>query len=287
MTKQSRYLLQLAQKIIVPYTHLPSIQAAMVTGSAAKGLSDHYSDLDLTVYYEGSLPNDETLLQIVHEHGARERKWTMGALDSDWFAEAYDVAGIEVQIGHTTVAGWEKNIAKVQKELDCNSPLQKAMEGTLACLALYGETTIQRWKEIIADYPSNLAEAMVKKHLAFFPLWGLEAYLQDRDATLWLYETLVEVTQNIFGILAGLNRLYFTTFQFKRMNAFVAQMKIAPPNLAQRIDSLFQVKPVDLNDLETLVAETITLVEMHMPSVDTALAKRRLGWRFQPWQLEH
>lgn len=285
MTEQSEYLVALARRIVQPYTQLPTCKAAMVTGSAAKGLSDNYSDLDLTIYYQDELPNEDALAQIRQQHGAPDRKWLLGDRAEGGFAEAYDLHGIEVQIGHTTIATWEADMAKVLLELDCDSPLQKAMEGTLACQALYGEAYIGAWKERLTAYPPALAEAMVKKHLAFFPIWGLEPHFRTRHATIWYYQTLVEAAQNIVGVLAGLNHLYFTTFQFKRMGRFFQQMDIAPPNLAARMERLFgDDQPNALAEVEGLVAETITLVEIHMPTIDTMRAKRRLGWRQQPWQ---
>lgn len=285
MTPQSDYLVTLARQIIQPYTHLPTIRAAMVTGSAAKGLSDNYSDLDLTCYYADELPDEEALVAIRQQHGAADRKWLIGDRAEDSFAEAYDLYGIEVQIGHTTIAAWEASIDKVLVELDCDSPLQKALEGTLACQALYGDSYIQQWKDRLTAYPPALAEAMVKQHLAFFPLWGLEAHFRTRDATIWFYQSMVEAAQNLVAVLAGLNRLYFTTFQFKRMNRFLNQMTIAPADLAPRLEHLFQAdRLVAVTELEALVAETVTLVETYMPTIDTTKAKRRLGWRQQQWQ---
>lgn len=285
MTEQSDYLVALARRVVQPYTQLPTCQAAMVTGSAAKGLSDHYSDLDLTLYYGEELPSEDALASIRQQHGAAARKWLLGDRNEGGFAEAYDLYNIEVQIGHTTIANWEADMDKVLIELDCDSPLQKAMEGTLACQALYGEAYIQAWQTHLAAYPPALAEAMVRKHLAFFPMWGLEPHFRTRNATIWYYQTLVEAAQNIVGVLAGLNRLYFTTFQFKRMGRFLQQMAIAPPDLAVRVERLFQSEQQSaLAELETLVAETVTLVETYMPTVDTTKAKRRLGWRQQPWQ---
>jgi hypothetical protein len=285
MTAASDYLLALAKQVVLPYTRLPTVRAAMVTGSSAKGLSDHYSDLDLTIYYADSLPEEEELTAIRQQHGATTRKWIIGERLSGSFAEAYDLYGIEVQIGHTTVAAWEESMAQVLEKLEVDSPLQKALEGTLVCKALYGEEWINQWKAQIANYPPALATAMVEKHLAFFPVWGLEPHFRTRDATIWYYQILVEAAQNMVAILAGLNRLYFTTFQFKRMHTFLAQMTIAPTNFAARLDELFQMEMGDaLDDLEALVAETIALVEAQMPSVDTTRAKRRIGWRLQPWQ---
>jgi hypothetical protein len=285
MTPQSDYLVTLARKVAQPYTQLPTIRAAMVTGSAAKGLSDNYSDLDLTCYFAAALPEEEALAAIRQQHGAAERKWLLGDRAEGSFAEAYDLYGIEVQIGHTTLAAWEASIDKVLVELDCASPLQKAMEGTLACQALYGETYIAAWQERLRAYPPVLAEAMVKQHLAFFPLWGLEPHFRTRDATIWFYQSMVEAAQNLVGVLAGLNRLYFTTFQFKRMNRFLNQMTIVPVDLAPRLERLFQAdRTVAVAELEALVAETITLVETYMPAIDTTKAKRRLGWRQSMWQ---
>lgn len=284
MTEQSEYLVALARRVVQPYTQLPTCKAAMVTGSAAKGLSDNYSDLDLTIYYGEELPSEDDLTRIRQRHGAAERKWLLGDRTEGGFAEAYDLDGIEVQIGHTTIANWEADIDKVLVQLDCDSPLQKALEGTLACQALYGEASIQAWKERLAAYPPALAEAMVKKHLAFFPIWGLEPHFHTRNATIWYYQILVEVAQNMVGVLAGLNQLYFTTFQFKRMDRFFQQMTIAPPDLAARMAHLFSGdQPAVLTEVEALVAETITLVETYMPTIDTTRAKRRLGWRQQPW----
>lgn len=286
MTEQSAYLVALAQHVVRPYTALPTCRAAMVTGSAAKGLSDNYSDLDLTIYYADELPSEEALAAIRQQHGAAERKWLLGDRAAHSFAEAYDLQGIEVQIGHTTIAAWEESIAQVLEKLDVASPLQKAMEGTLACQALYGEAYIDGWKAHLAAYPPALAEAMVKNHLAFFPLWGLEPHFRTRDATVWYYQILVEAAQNLVGVLAGLNRLYFTTFQFKRMGRFLQQMEIAPPDLATRLERLFHSNQPDAPaELEALVAETIALVETYMPTVDTTKAKRRLGWRQQPWHV--
>lgn len=108
ITEQSAYLLSLAHHVVPPYTRLPTRRAAMVTGSAAKGVSDHYSDLDLTIYYADALPSDDTLATIRQQHGVAARKWLLGDRAENSFAEAYDFQGIEVQIGHTTIAAWEE-----------------------------------------------------------------------------------------------------------------------------------------------------------------------------------
>ena len=77
-----------------------------------------------------------------------------------------------------------------------------------------------------------------------------------------MYETFVESSYRILGILAGLNRLYFSAFHFKRQGQFIRQLQIAPDNLAERIESLFKVDyGLAVAELERLIEETVTLGE--------------------------
>lgn len=285
MTPASQYLIQLAEKIAAPYTHLPTLKAAMITGSAAKGIADNYSDIDMTLYYDGELPAADMLNEIRTGLGGSERRWTIGSRDEGGFAEAYELYGIEVQIGHTLIEKWEETIAFVHGAEEVETSAHKALEGTLACLPLYGAEYIERWQAQIADFPPALARAMVEKNLQFFAVWGLEPHFRTRDATIWYHQILVETTQRLVGVLAGLNRLYFTTFQFKRQERFIGQMGIKPANFAARLEGVFTAElGASLAELEALVGETAALVEQHMPEVDTSKAKARLGWRQRPWE---
>ena len=286
MTPESDYLIKLAEQITAPYTQLPTLKAAMITGSAAKGLADSYSDIDMTMYYEADLPSEEALTAIREGLGGSERRWVIGDRAEGGFAEAYGLHGIEVQIGHTLIDKWEETIDFVQRAEEVETTAQKALEGTLACKALYGEPYIERWKAKIANFPPELAQVMVEKNLQFFAVWGLEPHFRTRDATIWYHQILVETTHRLVAVLAGLNHLYFTTFQFKRQRRFIDQMQIKPANFADRLDNLFRLGlAASLHELEVLVEETVALVETHMPQVDTSAAKRRVGWRQQPWEM--
>ncbi|MEM8862305.1 MAG: nucleotidyltransferase domain-containing protein, partial [Chloroflexota bacterium] len=138
MTDASEYLLKLAKRITEPYTKLPTCRAAMITGSVAKGLADYYSDIDMTIYYEGELPPMAEFDRIRVENGGGDRKWMIGDHSTGSFAAAYDVNGIEVQIGHTTIAELQKQFAVVLVQHETDTPLHKALEGTLNSIALYG-----------------------------------------------------------------------------------------------------------------------------------------------------
>jgi hypothetical protein len=107
---------------------------------------------------------------------------------------------------------------------------------------------------------------MVRHYLSFFPLWSLQERLGTRDAALWVVQELTTTAYHLLGVLAGLNRRYFTTFQFKRMRRFVEGLSIAPENLAERLECLVLVDLLGAGDrLAALVDETVGLVEQYMP----------------------
>ena len=284
MNSRSQYLLELAKHNLSAYIANPKLRAAMVGGSVARGISDEYSDLDMSLYWD-ELPSEQELQLARRQNQGSERLWVIGDRSDGGFAEAYSVDGVECQFGHVTVEQWEKDIAIVLEQYDVKYPLVKAMAGTLTGIPLYGEKLIQQWQASVANYPDGLAQAMVEEYLQFFPLWGYQKQLARRDATLFYYQILLESAQNLLGVLSGLNRLYYSTFQFKRMGLFIEEMAIAPTNLKSRLESLFQAEPpVAANQLESLVQETMDLIETQMPQVDTSSVRRRLGWRRQPWQ---
>jgi len=284
-TPQSDYLLALGRRIVEPYTRLPTARAAMITGSSAEGVSDHYSDLDMTVYYETALPDEDALAAIRQAHGAPQRAWLLGDRADGTFAEAYELDGIQAQIGHATIAAWENDIAEVLDRWNADTPLHKAMSGTLECVAVYGEDLIERWKARIRAYPDRLARAMVDTRLQLFPVWYVQDALDARDATLWHFQIRVETAYALLGILAGVNRLYFTTFQFKKMRRFVDEMRIKPERLAERLDELFQQPPAAAAaSLEALTAEVLALVRHHMPDIDVTKMQRRVGGRRPRWE---
>jgi hypothetical protein len=167
---------------------------------------------------------------------------------------------------------------------DVKTPLHKALSGTLESMPLYGSELINTWKARIANYPPALARAMVEQHLQFFPLWSVQPQLAVRDATVWHYQILTEAAYNLLAILAGLNRQYFTTFQFKRLRHFVAQLTLLPIDFAARLDRLFTAEfPVAALELEALISETIELVAQHLPQIDVSNARQKIGQRKSAW----
>jgi hypothetical protein len=61
------------------------------------------------------------------------------------------------------------------------------------------------------------------------------------------------------------------------MDRFAARLSLVPPDLARCRDRVLRAGPPEgLTELRAPVAETIALVEAHLPEVDTAAAHRAL-----------
>jgi len=284
MTQASVYLIDLARRCSRVYTEMPAARAAMLSGSAAEGESDNYSDIDMMIYFD-ELPSDEALdAARLHNEGS-ERIWRVGDRAAGSLMEAYRVCGVEVQIVHVTVEAWERDMTTVLMEHQVDSPLQKALSGTLYGLPLHGDEWIAKWKMMAAAYPEALREKMVARYLNFFPVWAMEERFFSRDANLWFHQIRVETLQNLLGVLAGLNRVYYTTFQFKRTAAFVRQLEMRPSDLENRLEAALSAPCREAAGLlQELVRETIALVEREMPHVDTGAARRRVDLRVESWQ---
>lgn len=285
MNDKNQYLLNLAKRNIKAYIANPKTKAAMVTGSIAEGLCDEYSDIDMSIYYD-TLPSEAELQLAREQNKGSERLWVIGDRSDGGFAEAYSVNGVECQFGHVTIAQMAKDIVAILEHHDVKSPMMKVMSGTLICIPLYGEMLVQQWKARLTNFPADLAQAMVEAYLQFFPIWKVQKHLAKRDATLFYQQILVESVQNLLGVLSGLNRLYYSTFQFKRMGRFIDQMSIAPTNLTFRLESLLHAEPdIAADQIEVLIQEVVQLVDTHMPQIDTSAIKKKLGQRQEPWKL--
>jgi predicted nucleotidyltransferase len=257
------------------------LRGAMLAGSAARGDADFYSDIDLLLYVD-QLPPENVLREIRTAVGgtkplSRER--------SDHFCgEEFDLEGVRAEVSFFTVTRIELRLDELLEQGEVvEPPVQKVLAGMLQGLPLYGEELIGSWKERLSAYPEQLRRATIERCWNFFPLWYYGEAIQARDAELWRLDVLLEAAFNLLGVISALNRIYFARFELKRMRALVAEMNVAPPHLAERIESLFRIEPpAAAEELERLVDETRALVAAELPDLELPL-RFPPGTRQRPW----
>jgi hypothetical protein len=68
------------------------------------------------------------------------------------------------------------------------------------------------------------------------------------------------------------------------MRLFVQTLTVSPPDLAGRLDAIWQMSVPDAAlALHALVSDTVDLIEKHMPTIDTAGARKSLARNDVAW----
>ena len=280
MDAATEHVRALARRVVEAALELGPVRAALLAGSGARGDADFFSDVDLLLYVDEPPPEDR--LELLRE--------ALGGTNLVPIAPPhlvqFDVGGVAVQVGYTTVAELEEQLDQLLVRLeDVHGPMQKLLSGLVEGRPLHGEELLARWRERVAAYPDDLRRAGIEHHWKFFPLWWYVEPLAARDAELWRLDMLLEAAFNLLGVLAALNRVYFARFELKRLRALVAKFEHAPPDLANRLERLVQLPATEAAaELGSLVVETRDLVARELPDLELPL-RRPPGTRAQPWQI--
>lgn len=278
MEDATAYVRALARRVVAAALELGPLRAALLAGSGARGDADYFSDVDLLLYVDEPPPDDR--LERLREAVGGTNPVTIAPQ-----LVQFDVAGVPVQVGYRTLAriDEELNTALIRLEQVVGSPNQKMLAGLLEGLPLHGDDVIAAWRERVAAYPEPLRRASIEHHWRFFPLWYYGEAMRRRDGELWRLDMLLEGAFNLLGVLAALNRAYYARFELKRLRKAVEKLALAPPQLADRLESLFRL-PADeaADELGRLVVETRELVLRELPDLELPLS-RPPGEHIRPW----
>jgi RimJ/RimL family protein N-acetyltransferase len=270
----------LARRVAQAHVGLdPPVVLSLLSGSVVEDIADGWSDVDMSVVFE-TLPAEDALRAACAAAGASPWFWQNGSLAEGSLVVAFRLDGIEVQIGYSDLATLHRELDQVLVDHDPDTPQHKLAEGLQKAEPLIGEAQLRALQERIAVFPPALGRAMATHFMGRITPWRALSQLLHRDATLWSRELQVAACYKLLGALAGLNGLYFTTFQFKRMTRFAAKLKLAPHDLAMRIERLLHAdSAAALIELHALEGEVVELVAARWPDLDlAAVRERRLGF---------
>jgi hypothetical protein len=185
----------------------------------------------------------------------------------DGFTSRYSIEGIELQTGGTPVASIEERLERIA-EGEVDWVTAKVAMGFAEGVTLHGHDLIQRWKTRAA-YSDALRRREVEENIRIFSIWRADAQLVARDAELFRRQMLLDGAFRVAAVRSAINRLYFSTFQFKRAAEHFVRMAIKPKNVSQRLDIVANAPPaVAAEELRRLVEETRDIVRKEMPEID-------------------
>ncbi len=245
------------------------LSASLLAGSAAQGTCDEHSDIDLLNYYR-ELPDQGAFDGAMRELGA-EPDGELPPPHAEGFAAFYRIDGVQVQTGAELIGSVEQCLDRVAAG-DVDWITAKVATGLLEGMPLHGDELVQGWRDR-ARYPESLRRREVEANLGFFGVWALDRHLAARDAELFRRQMLLDGAFRVLAVLSAVNRLYFTTFQFKRARAHADRMTHRPDRLAERLDRVANAAPSEAAaELRMLVDETKAIVKKEMPEVDVDVA---------------
>lgn len=285
MNDASRWRMALGKRIGMAYAADPKARVVMIAGSTGRGAADRFSDLEIDVYWSEPPTDDERRAAIDRAGG---KLHILYDYEEDEWSEEILFGDFKVATSTFLVETMERYLIQAIDEFSTDELAQMRLSSVLLSQTLVGEDLVARWQAKAASYPAGLTRAMVQENLEF----GYFAYGADmfaaRDDLVALHDIYVVEARRILSVLLGLNRIYLATPKFKAMDELIAGMEIAPSNLATRLKSVFHLSPLDgVLALRTLMEETITLVETHLPDLDTApyratLSRPRGAWDRAP-----
>lgn len=277
MNNCSKFLLSLAKKVSDSYESNPNFAAAMVTGSAAKGLSDTYSDVDMSIFYKS--PTTKKYFEEVKQSAINSGGGFYHGDHKNGFAVYHIIKGVKVDTGHITIAEHEKMIKDFLKDPTLDFNHQIIASGTLFAIPLHGERYINKWKKWYAAYPKKLEDLMIKEHLRFHSKWILAKMGLERNESIFVNETILKSLENCVKVLCGLNREYHPG-KLKGVAYTINNLKHQPKNLKYCINNIFKIpQTTAVTEINKLALGTIKLVEKYRPDIDTKKVNWLLNWK--------
>ena len=268
-------LRELAQRVVDEALARGELRGALLAGSAGRGDADQWSDVDLLLYVD-ELPPEGTLEAIrVAVGGAGP---VTNERDENYDGSDFFVGSVSVQAVYSRVSEVERRLERRLVDLqDLETPWQSGARGLLEGLVLHDDGVVERLRERLRGFPEPLRRALIELHWReLFPLWHYVDNLAARDSEPFRLEMLVDGMLRLLGVLAALNRVYYSRFHLKRVGDLVASFAVAPADLKARLDALPGLPPREAADeLGALAAETRALVR-------TELRDLELPFRFPP-----
>ncbi|MBN2005880.1 MAG: nucleotidyltransferase domain-containing protein [Anaerolineae bacterium] len=253
---------------IIPFQ---GVRAIVVAGSVARGYADEYSDVEIPIFWN-VLPDDAQRHAIVRALNAE----FLYAYDGPSAEDQLLINGVQIDLWHVTVADEEAVIEAVLEGRNLDLGSLNALDTVRSCISLYGHDIVERWKDRAQAYPDELAERLVRDHIVSFRVADL--FIQAaRDNPTVFYGQLSQLHQELFLVLLALNRCYFPTFKwlYRALDA----MPLKPEAIDLRLRRAFTLPYAEaIADTRQLLEETLALVELQFPHLDTTQIHRRLAY---------
>lgn len=290
MNPASQWRYTIAQQLTPSFAANPHVAAVLLGGSTARGHADRYSDIELGVFWHHP-PTDADRQRAANDiRGDLVRLYPYDPAEEVWcddymMGRAHSnqpKSGVLVEVVHYTTDFLNRTFDAVLQNYNPDALKQNLIAGIVDSVPLHNAELIQQWKSRAAHYPDGLALAVVKRYAVIDHFQRWEMWLARSSNLMMLYQSFVQVQQQILHVLLGLNRVYY--FGFKWLDVISERLTQQPVDLAQRLRQVYRLDPASgANELARLVEDTYDLIEKQLPQVDVGWLRTVFRYRRPAW----
>lgn len=275
MNEASRWRVDLAQQLSVHYSAHPEVKMVCLGGSASKGISDAYSDLDIIVYWN-ELDEDWIRAEPLKAAIGLERSGLM-SMAPGTFIESYHLDGLKIDFGHATMDSWEQWTAPILEEFNADPDLIDMVGGFLESIPFYGEELCNEWKDRLRDYPDELAKDVIKRNIGFYVRGYLLHQCLERGDFLAYQDGMCTMLKRLLTIVAALNRRHYSASEPRWVEYELDRMSIRPEKLTCENIRWALENPGEESEamLYELMDEILSLISNQFPELEEKVANRR------------
>ncbi|HMQ78695.1 MAG TPA: nucleotidyltransferase domain-containing protein [Ignavibacteria bacterium] len=251
------------------------IRAAAITGSVAKGYADDNSDIDTIVMLNNPMTQGE-FDKIVEDAKASGGDFYHGSPEEGFAVYSY-VDGVRCDFGFGHYSETETLINEMLEKPEVDLTKHLMISGLIDGYILKDSNWLAPLiKKAEDNYPQELQVMLVSHFKKFHPEWAIEKMTIGRGDILYYYESLVEMTGNIIGILCGLNKFYHPG-KLKGVEHTITKMHIKPHDFVKRYNFVLSAEKYEaIKEMFSLVRETFDLIDVHLPEVITKRSREVL-----------
>jgi hypothetical protein len=251
---------------------------AAVTGSAARGVADLHSDVELNLWVD-ALPEAAAACAWLETAGATDVvatywhddptgfRWVVGRFEELWF-----------EVGWSTVAAFGALVRELAAGAFTDHLLLQLGQTVAEAVPLRSDGLLATWKDVLAAYPDGLAERIVADQTA---AWSdphvpeVRRVLAARGERFGLALRFTWDVQNLLRVLFAVNRVWDRDLKWTDEHSLA--LRLAPRDLSRRLDECLRFDDLERSvQLEQqLILETLELAAAEGFAVDAALASLR------------
>jgi predicted nucleotidyltransferase len=274
MNEASRWRVELARELVPAYSEKDGVRMIGLGGSAARGTSDRWSDLDVVVYWDEI---DEEWIESVPLRSVGLERTDMMNMSPGTCIESYHLEGLKVDFGHVTLAMWEEWLGPIMNDNKGDPELIGMVGGFLDSIPLHGETLFREWEARLKDYSDELAEDVIKRNMGIYVKGYLTHQCFERGDLLAFQDGMCSMLKKMISISAALNRKYYSGAEPRWIDHHLEGMKFIARELTGDNVRWMLNNPGEESErmLYGIVEDTLTLIAERFPElVDRVEAKR-------------